>query len=218
VESTRPPRSSSRLRALSGRSRYPPARSERPSAGGETILPRLSELLFLQAVRQYLDGLPPGTTGWLAGLRDRHIGEALRLMHAQPAERWTLDVLAREVGLSRSAFAERFAALIGVPPMHYLANWRLQARPRFAPAARPGSRRRRGEGRGACSGCSNARGHFRNAATILASAYFRWPPTASTLVISTPAATSSLSRSSTLVTSSGSHPRTGMVCPVISGK
>jgi AraC-like DNA-binding protein len=100
--------------------------SERPSAGGETILSKLSELLFLQAVRDYLDGLPADSTGWLSSLRDRHIGTALGLMHAQPANRWTLDVLAREVGMSRSAFTERFTALIGMPPMQYLGKWRLQ--------------------------------------------------------------------------------------------
>src|SRR5262245_3199305 len=100
--------------------------TERPCAGGETILSKLSELLFLQSVRDYLNGLPAESTGWLSGLRDRHIGMALSLMHAQPANRWTLDALAREVGLSRSAFAERFAALIGVPPMKYLSSWRLQ--------------------------------------------------------------------------------------------
>jgi AraC-like DNA-binding protein len=100
--------------------------NEHPRAGGETILSKLSELMFLQAIRHHIDSLPPESAGWLSGLRDRHIGAALRLMHGRPAERWTLDALAREVGLSRSAFAERFAELVGVPPMHYLGNWRLQ--------------------------------------------------------------------------------------------
>jgi AraC-like DNA-binding protein len=100
--------------------------SERPSAGSETILAKLSELLFMQAVRQHLEALPPESTGWLAGLRDPQIGRAIGLMHARPAEPWTLDALAREAGLSRSAFAERFTALVGSPPMHYLGNWRLQ--------------------------------------------------------------------------------------------
>jgi AraC-like DNA-binding protein len=99
---------------------------KQPGAGGEAILAKLSELLFLQAVRQHLNELPPDSTGWLSGLRDRHIGMALRLMHASPAERWTLDTLAREVGLSRSAFAERFMQMTGTPPMQYLSNWRLQ--------------------------------------------------------------------------------------------
>lgn len=100
--------------------------TERPRAGGETLLSKLSELMFLQAVRQHVDGLSPQSRGWLSGLRDRHVGAALHAMHAQPAEPWTLDTLAREVGLSRSAFAERFTDLVGVPPMHYLGNWRLQ--------------------------------------------------------------------------------------------
>jgi AraC-like DNA-binding protein len=100
---------------------------ENPRAGGETILSRLSELMFLQAVREYIESLPRESTGWLAALRDRHIGAALRLMHGRPAEAWTLDLLAREVGLSRSVFAERFADVMGTPAMHYLGNWRLAA-------------------------------------------------------------------------------------------
>lgn len=100
--------------------------SERRRAGGETILSKLSELMFLHALRQHIDVLPAESTGRLSGLRDRHVGRALHLMHGRPAERWTIDALAREVGLSRSAFAERFTELMGAPPMHYLGNWRLQ--------------------------------------------------------------------------------------------
>jgi AraC-like DNA-binding protein len=99
---------------------------EYPHAGGETILAKLSELMFLQAIRQYIDNLPAHSTGWLSGLRDQYVGAALRLMHGHPADPWTLDALAREVGLSRSAFAERFTDMMGSPPMHYLSNWRLQ--------------------------------------------------------------------------------------------
>jgi AraC-like DNA-binding protein len=100
--------------------------TETPRAGGETMLSKLSELMFLNAVRQYIETLPAESTGWLSALRDRHIGEALRLMHGRPAEPWTLDALAREVGLSRSVFAERFGQMMGTPAMHYLGNWRLQ--------------------------------------------------------------------------------------------
>lgn len=100
--------------------------NEQPRAGGETILSKLSELMFLQAVRQYIDSLPAEFTGWLSGLRDRHISAALRLMHGKPEENWTLEGLSREAGLSRSAFAERFVDIMGVPPMQYLASWRLQ--------------------------------------------------------------------------------------------
>lgn len=97
-----------------------------PRAGGETILSKLSELMFLHAVRQHVDSLPEESTGWLAGLRDSHVGAALRLMHGSPAQCWTLDALSREVGMSRSAFSERFARLMGEPAMHYLGKWRLQ--------------------------------------------------------------------------------------------
>ena len=100
--------------------------TQSPGAGGETILSKLSELMFLHAVRQYIDSLPSESTGWLAGLRDRSINAALHLMHGRPAEPWTLDSLAREVGMSRSAFAERFVRVMGVPAMHYLSSWRLQ--------------------------------------------------------------------------------------------
>jgi AraC-like DNA-binding protein len=102
------------------------AESKSPRAGGETILAKLSELMFVQAVRQHIDELPSGTSGWLSGLRDRHIGAALRLLHAQPAEPWTLDRLAKDVGLSRSAFAERFAHYVEESPMRYLGRWRMQ--------------------------------------------------------------------------------------------
>jgi AraC-like DNA-binding protein len=100
--------------------------SASPKPGGETILSKLSELIFLQAVRKYMDELPADSRGWVAGLRDRQIGEALLLMHSRPAEDWTLDSLAREVGMSRSVFADRFAQVVGTPAMQYLANWRLQ--------------------------------------------------------------------------------------------
>ncbi|MFP3942889.1 MAG: cupin domain-containing protein [Alphaproteobacteria bacterium] len=100
--------------------------TEAPRPGGETILSKLSELMFLQAVRQHIEALPAEAKGWLSGLRDRHVGTALRLMHARPAEPWTLDALAREAGLSRSSFAERFTELMGEPVMHYLGKWRLQ--------------------------------------------------------------------------------------------
>jgi AraC-like DNA-binding protein len=102
------------------------AESRQPRVGGETILAKVSELMFLHAVRQHIDSLPAQSTGWLAGLRDRHVSAALRAMHAKPAESWTLTTLGREAGLSRTAFATRFRELLGVPAIHYLSNWRLQ--------------------------------------------------------------------------------------------
>ncbi len=110
--------------------------SEHPRAGSETILSKLSELMFLQAIRQHIDNLPDDSTGWLSGLRDRHIGAALVLMHGRPAESWTLEALAREVGLSRSVFAQRFSEMVEVPAMQYLSNWRLQIAARMLEGTR----------------------------------------------------------------------------------
>ena len=94
--------------------------------GGDAVLERLAEMMFVDAARRYLDTLPEGSLGWLAGLRDRFVGKALELMHARPDHDWTVDDIAREVGLSRSALHERFVQYLGYPPMHYLANWRIQ--------------------------------------------------------------------------------------------
>jgi AraC-like DNA-binding protein len=95
-------------------------------AGGESVLAKLSELMFIEVVRRHLEALPPEQTGWLAGLRDPFVGKALSLMHGAPARNWTIEELAKDVGLSRSVLAERFADLVGMPPMHYLAKWRMQ--------------------------------------------------------------------------------------------
>jgi AraC-like DNA-binding protein len=95
-------------------------------AGSETVLAKLSELLFVEAIRRHVEELPQEKSGWLAGLKDPFVSRALGLLHARVAEQWTVDDLGREVGLSRSALADRFTRLIGEPPMRYLANWRLQ--------------------------------------------------------------------------------------------
>jgi AraC-like DNA-binding protein len=95
-------------------------------AGTATVLAKLAELVFVEAVRRYVDTMPDDRTGWLAGLRDRFVARALALMHARPAHPWTVEDLARQVGMSRSGFAQRFTDLLGVPSMQYLAQWRLQ--------------------------------------------------------------------------------------------
>jgi AraC-like DNA-binding protein len=94
--------------------------------GSETVLAKLSELLFVETVRRYVEALPEGQTGWLAGLREPYVARALALLHRDITRRWTVDDLGRETGLSRSALADRFIRLIGLPPMQYLANWRMQ--------------------------------------------------------------------------------------------
>lgn len=100
------------------------ARSRRP--GGEGVLARLSELMFVEIVRRHLETLSPERGTWLAGLRDPHVGKALAALHARPGHQWTIDALGHEAGLCRSALAERFAALVGEPPIQYLARWRMQ--------------------------------------------------------------------------------------------
>ena len=95
-------------------------------AGGVGILSKLGELMFVELVRHYVESLPEDSRGWLGGLRDRTVGRALNLLHAQPTKAWTLEQLAKEAGLSRSSFAERFTGFVGIPPMQYLQKWRLQ--------------------------------------------------------------------------------------------
>lgn len=95
-------------------------------AGGESVLAKLSELMFIEVIRRHVESLPPEQAGWLAGLRDPFVGKALSLMHGGPARNWTIEDLAKDVGLSRSVLAERFADLVGMPPMLYLARWRMQ--------------------------------------------------------------------------------------------
>ncbi|HTS20355.1 MAG TPA: AraC family transcriptional regulator [Casimicrobiaceae bacterium] len=94
--------------------------------GADAMLERLSEMMFIDAVRRYVDTLPEDSRGWLAGLRDRFVGRALALMHEAPGADWTVDELSRRVGLSRSALYERFSGMIGQPPVQYLTNWRMQ--------------------------------------------------------------------------------------------
>jgi AraC-like DNA-binding protein len=94
-------------------------------AGTQEMLARLSELLFVEALREYIERLPPEATGWLVALRDPPLARALSAMHGRVAHAWTTEQLAEEALLSRSAFAERFARTLGLPPMTYLTRWRM---------------------------------------------------------------------------------------------
>jgi AraC-like DNA-binding protein len=100
--------------------------SQARRVGADSVLTRLAELMFVEVLRRYVETLPPGQQGWLAGLRDDAVGRALGLLHGTPAHPWTLDELAAGVAMSRSAFADRFTTLVGQPPMQYLAQWRMQ--------------------------------------------------------------------------------------------
>lgn len=94
--------------------------------GGENVLARLSELMFVEAIRHHLATLGPVEKGWLAGLRDPVVGQALAVLHGQASADWTVESLARTAGVSRSVLAERFTDMVGQPPMQYLALWRMQ--------------------------------------------------------------------------------------------
>jgi AraC-like DNA-binding protein len=102
------------------------AEARERTPGARSMRVRLSELIFVEAIRRHLATIRPGRTGWLAGLTDELVGRALVLLHEQPARDWTLPTLAKAVGASRSALADRFSRLVGQPPMQYLACWRMQ--------------------------------------------------------------------------------------------
>lgn len=102
------------------------AESLAPRAGSDSVRLRLAELMFVELVRRHLTNLPTDQSGWFAGLLDPAVGRALRLLHQRPAAAWSLELLAREAGLSRSVLAERFLRFVGRPPMQYLLHWRMQ--------------------------------------------------------------------------------------------
>ena len=94
-------------------------------AGGEAVITRLADILVIQAIRAWMAKDPAAQTGWLGALRDKQLGRAIVLIHRDPARDWTLASLAAEAAMSRSAFAARFTELVGVPAMHYVAQWRM---------------------------------------------------------------------------------------------
>jgi AraC-like DNA-binding protein len=109
-----------------------------PQAGGSVVVAKMAEVLFAEAVRCYIETLPQDQRGWMAALRDRHIGRALALMHEQPAYPWTVEELGRQVAMSRSSLAMRFTQVLGQTPMAYLASLRMQLAARMLVAdARP---------------------------------------------------------------------------------
>lgn len=102
------------------------ARVDSLTPGAEVILGRMMELLFVELLRRHASRLPQGAKGLLAALNDPLVGRALQIMQADPARRWTTDDLAREAGASRTVLGERFNAVLGKPPIEYLASWRIQ--------------------------------------------------------------------------------------------
>ena len=94
--------------------------------GSSAIVARLAEVVFAEALQRYLNQLPSGQTGWLAGVGDPAVGRCLAVLHRRPSHSWTLDQLAEEASVSRSALTQKFSQLLGESPMAYLAAWRLE--------------------------------------------------------------------------------------------
>jgi AraC-like DNA-binding protein len=105
--------------------------SDAPAVGAGAERSRLAELAMIEAMSRYVERLPAGGKGWLAGLTDRYVGRALALVHGRPAEAWTVEKLGRQVGLSRSALADRFSDVMGEPIFGFLTRWRLQMAAEF---------------------------------------------------------------------------------------
>jgi AraC-like DNA-binding protein len=105
--------------------------SAAPPVGATAERARLAELVIIEAIGRHVSGMPRGGKGWLAGLNDRYVGRALALVHGRPAEPWTVERLGRQVGLSRSALAERFSEVMGEPIFAFLTRWRLHLAAEF---------------------------------------------------------------------------------------
>lgn len=93
--------------------------------GTSFVTERLAEILLVEAIRAYVDTGTVDRVGWIAALADPRIGAALRLMHGDVARPWTASLLAANVGMSRSAFTQRFSRRVGRPPLDYLTRWRM---------------------------------------------------------------------------------------------
>ncbi|MEV0442417.1 AraC family transcriptional regulator [Streptomyces spectabilis] len=99
---------------------------EHPRIGSAGIVPALIDSLLLYILRAWLEDQPPATAkGWAAALSDSAVAPALAAIHTDPATQWTVESLADRAGLSRAAFARRFATLVGEPPMAYVTRWRM---------------------------------------------------------------------------------------------
>ncbi|OWV77117.1 AraC family transcriptional regulator [Rhizobium sp. R339] len=98
---------------------------DRPRAGGVSMLPRLTEIIFIEILRHQIMMAAPHATGWLAALADPALSRCLSLIHDDPHRDWSLDELAACAGLSRSALADRFQSILATSPIRYIRDWRL---------------------------------------------------------------------------------------------
>lgn len=104
-----------------------------PRPGGDAVATRLADVLIIETIRAWLAEEPDSAVGWLAALRDPQLGAVVTAIHADPGQAWALPELARRAAMSRSAFAARFHAVVGMPPMAYVAAARMRsARARLA--------------------------------------------------------------------------------------
>ena len=97
-----------------------------PLPGSDRIVGLLTDIIFVHTVRAWIMGQADSAPGWLTALRDSAVGAALGHVHRAPGRRWTVESLGAEVGMSRSAFAARFSALVGEPPLRYITRWRMR--------------------------------------------------------------------------------------------
>lgn len=111
---------------LAGTIRHTASEASRAGPGARSMLPRLTELMFVDILRKHMQGLSADEVGWFAAFNDPVAGAALKHLHAAPLEAWSVDSLAKKVGVSRTVLAERFKHYLEQPPMQYLAHWRLQ--------------------------------------------------------------------------------------------
>jgi AraC-like DNA-binding protein len=105
--------------------RFLASETRRPRAGSDSMVTRLTELLFVQIVRAWIEEQPEGHGGWLGALRDGRIARVLGLMHGEPGRAWSVPTLARAAGMSRATLARRFTSLVGEAPLTYLSRWRM---------------------------------------------------------------------------------------------
>mgnify|MGYP001556027001 FL=1 len=94
-------------------------------AGRELVMGRLVEIMLVEVLRRPLLQIEGQRTGWLSGMADPQIAMSLQKMHSEVARHWTVEMLAKQVGMSRAVFARRFAECVGLGPATYLANWRI---------------------------------------------------------------------------------------------
>jgi AraC-like DNA-binding protein len=98
---------------------------ESAGSGSNAIIDRLSDILFIEAIRKYID-LQSNDQGYIAALQDQRLSKALASFHKQPASNWSVQTLSDEAGMSRSAFADKFKQMVDMSPMEYVTGWRMQ--------------------------------------------------------------------------------------------